>query len=63
MSKFIKVTDIRYDTDGLKVKLPKTLIFEVDDDLDPDNEIADKVSEKTGWCVSSLSWEEIQNPN
>lgn len=59
MSKIIQTYNIRYDTDGLKVKLPRKLVFEVSDDVDPEYEMADFISDKTGWCVNSFSWKEL----
>lgn len=57
----IRCFNIRYDTDGLKVKLPKELFFDNDDpDFNPDTEAADLISDKTGWCVFSFDWEEVK---
>lgn len=57
----IRCYNIRYDTDGLKVKLPKELFFESDEpDFDPHEDAADLISDKTGWCVFSFSWEEVK---
>lgn len=44
------VKNIRYDTDGFKVKLPSVLRVVVDDE----DEIADAISDQTGWCVLSF---------
>jgi hypothetical protein len=57
----IRCYNIRYDTDGLKVKLPKELFFESDEpDFDPHKEAADLISDKTSWCVFSFSLEEVK---
>lgn len=53
----IRAFNIKYDTDGLKIKLPSEMEFEVAADFDAENEIADLVSDKTGWCVYSCEWE------
>lgn len=49
------VTNIRYDTDGEKVKLPKVLIIEVpEDEHNSYNEIehyiSEEISNRTGFC-------------
>lgn len=49
--------DIKYDTDGKRVKLPKKLEFDVSDpDFSPDMDLADLISDKTGWCVNSFKF-------
>jgi hypothetical protein len=53
----IKVTDIVYDTDGESVDLPSEMIVNVDGIIDIDQEIADAISDKTGWCVGSYNYE------
>ena len=50
MSKFY-VMGIQYDTDGLEIAgLPTNLMVEADDI----EEVVDKISDKTGWLVSSV---------
>ena len=47
------VTDINYDTDGKRIKLPKTLNIEVPDDLEKDeieDFISDEISNITEYC-------------
>ena len=48
------VTDIKYDTDGEKVKLPKRLKIDVPDEITDHAEIAEHISEEisniTGYC-------------
>lgn len=59
-AKTVKVTatNIVWDTDGKKVSLPKTVTFvgvergRLNDDPDY---IADLLSDRYGWCVSSLT--------
>ena len=46
MAKKIIVTDIEYDTDGLKVKLPKTLVIEIPDVLTDKEEIEEFISDE-----------------
>ena len=56
----IKVTDIVYDTDidddssdfVLNSELPSEMIVEVDGIIDIESEIADAISDTTGWCVN-----------
>jgi hypothetical protein len=61
----IKVTDIVYDTDidddssqfVLNSDLPSEMIVEVDGIIDVESEIADAISDKTGWCVQGFNYE------
>jgi hypothetical protein len=53
----IEVTNIVYDTDGESVDLPSEMIVNVDGIIDIDQEIADAISDKTGWCVGSYNYE------
>lgn len=50
----IKVSNIKYDTDGLKVKLPKALTFIIKDGAISHNEIeniiSNNISDRTGFC-------------
>ena len=64
----VKVTDIVYDTrdicDGHKwdqneLELPSEMIVEVDGIIDIESEIADTISDKTGWCVEGYNYEII----
>ena len=55
--KQVKAFNIKYDTDGAKVKSPSELSFTVDDEFDPSMELADAISDKTGWCVISFGFE------
>lgn len=54
MARKITVSDIIYDTDGQKVKLPKTLEIEIPDDFtdkdEIENFISDEISNITGFC-------------
>ena len=52
--------NIKYDTGGHIKGLPKSIDFEVDDpDFDPAYELADLISDKTGWCVNSFQFKII----
>ena len=64
----IKVTDIVYDTDdnwaqdglGISVEdlqLPNEMIVDVDGIIDIESEIADAISDTTGWCVHGYNYE------
>lgn len=64
----VKVTDIVYDTrdicDGHKwdqneLELPSEMIVEVDGIIDIESEVADAISDKTGWCVEGYNYEII----
>lgn len=61
--KTIRAHHIQYDTDGHRIPgLKKELILEVDDDLNPEYDLADVISDKTGWCVVGFLWEEVKKP-
>ena len=49
----VRVFNIKYDTDGQNIDLPKEFIFnaEYDDDL------SDMISDETGFCVFSFEHE------
>ena len=62
----IKVTDIVYDTrdicdghqwDQNELDLPSEMIVEVDGIIDVESEIADAISDRTGWCVQGFNYE------
>jgi hypothetical protein len=62
----IKVTDIVYDTrdicdghewDQNELGLPSEMIVDVDGIIDVESEIADSISDKTGWCVEGYNYE------
>jgi len=54
----VKVTDIVYDTDGESdLDLPNGMIVEVDGIIDIESEVADAISDNTGWCVSGYNYE------
>lgn len=49
------ITDIKYDTDGAKVKLPKKMTITIPADVEKTYEgveqfISDEISNKTGFC-------------
>ena len=58
------VTDIVYDTesDGViydvtELKLPTEMEIELVGDNDVESEIADAISDRTGWCVEGFNYE------
>ena len=53
-----KVSKIQWETDGCKVKLPKTAFVEVGDDDDEDV-VVDTLSDEYGWLISGCYIEEI----
>jgi hypothetical protein len=58
----IRIFNINYDTDGQKIQLPKEIIFDqISANTDINSEIADMISDKTGFCVNSFSLEIIKN--
>ena len=59
MMKTYLCTNIKYDTDGQRVRgLPKKLVVEVENEED----IADAISDHIGWCVESLDYKESTRP-
>jgi hypothetical protein len=60
----VKVTDIVYDTesdgviyDATELKLPTEMEIELVGDNDVESEIADVISDLTGWCVQGFNYE------
>jgi hypothetical protein len=53
------LSDLPYDKSTLRLEasLPKELTFEVDSDFDPEYDLADLISDKTGYCVTDLGYE------
>lgn len=63
-SKKILFSNIKWDTDGLRVRtLPEATELEVDADLDVDLDGADALSDKYGYCVQSFDWESPKDRN
>lgn len=59
MKKYI-ITQIKWDTDGKKIKLPKTLNIEVDNDFYIEFDGADLLSDKYGFCVIDFKYREVK---
>jgi hypothetical protein len=59
MTKY-NVTDIKYDTDGEQIDLPKVLEIDVPNEFDGEDEIADYISDEisniTGFCHKGFSF-------
>ena len=56
----IKVTDIVYDTGGIvstEMNLPTEMTLIINDSVDIETDIADAISDKTGWCVEGYNYE------
>jgi len=58
----IKVTDIVYDTesDGVihtDLNLPNEMTLIIEGDVDIEDEIANVISDNTGWCVQGYNYE------
>lgn len=50
----VEVYDIKWDTDGKKVNLPDSYrLFVQSDEIE---NLADKLSDKLGWCVKDFNW-------
>jgi len=50
----VEVCDIKWDTDGKKVNLPDSYrLFVQSDEIE---NLADKLSDKFGWCVKDFNW-------
>jgi hypothetical protein len=57
-----EVTNIKYDTDGEEIDLPKLLNIEVPSGLDEeetDEYVSDKISEETGFCHKGFSMRKL----
>jgi hypothetical protein len=55
-----RVYDIDFDTDGEEIDdLPTEMQVEYDGD-EPAMELADVISDKTGWCVNSFQFEAVE---
>ncbi len=60
-SRKVRAFNIKYDTDEEEVDLPAEIVFEnVSEDVDLEEEIANMISDKTGWCVSSVEYEIVK---
>lgn len=62
----IKITNIKWDTDGQKVKLPKEELYEIDGDYLIDvleDDMNDYLSDKYGYCMDSYNCEIVEEPN
>jgi uncharacterized protein (UPF0305 family) len=62
----IRIFDIKWDTtdeddynakEVEKLQLPAEYVAEVDEDFNPDDECADLLSDKWGYCVKGCSYE------
>lgn len=55
-----KVFDIHWETDGHDwemLQLPQEVALSLDDEDDPENSLADRLSDIFGWLVNSLDYE------
>jgi hypothetical protein len=57
-SQTVLVYDITWDTDGEDVDLPSEATLDIDGENDEEirDQIADKLSDQTGWCVGSFDF-------
>lgn len=55
----VRITDIVWDTDGEQVNLPEEVTVDTAAEgiEDPEAQIADWLSDRYGWCVTSFSQE------
>ncbi len=54
-----RVFDIIYDGESADVNLPSTMVLGLDADAAPETELADAISDVTGWCVTSFRFEAV----
>ena len=57
-----KVFDIHWETDGFDWKvleLPQEVSLTLDDEDDPDEALADKLSDTFGWLVNAFDYESV----
>lgn len=55
-----KITNIDWDTDKLDIDLPTEKIITIEESVeDIYQELADRLSDETAYCVNSFSFEEI----
>lgn len=60
----IRITNIDWDTDGKHVSnLPIEILVDFEDEFDPEQEIADWLSDHFGWLVHGANYEEIEEPS
>ncbi len=63
--KVVRLFDIQWDTDGQdpdELGLPNEQIAVVDDDWTPEDDAADWLSDRYGFCVKACSFETIAEP-
>jgi hypothetical protein len=63
--KIVRLFNIQWDTDGEpadELGLPSELIAVVDDDWTPEDEAADLLSDRYGYCVKGCSFTVLSNP-
>jgi hypothetical protein len=64
--KVVRLFDIRWDTDGedpVDLGLPDEHIAVVDDDWTPEEDAADLLADKYGFCVEGCSFKVLTNPH
>ena len=52
----VEAYDIDWDTDGEKVKLPKSVKLMMNPSEDISETISDRLSDQTGWCANTFRW-------
>ena len=59
--RIIRAFNIIFDTDGIEVDdLSDEYFFEVEEEkFDADEELADLISDETGWCVKCYNYEVV----
>lgn len=57
----IKFKNIKYETDGQKIKLPRAIELDVLPDINIEEEGADMISNETGFLVNSFEYEVIKD--
>lgn len=65
MNKNFLCTDIQWDTDGIYLSLPKSVLFVncslPDDEDEVEDFLSDKLTDAVGFCHSGFKHEEVMN--
>ena len=56
-----RVFNIKYDTDGQEIDLPTELFLTTEDRDEPEDELADLISDSTGFCHKGFEYEKTDS--
>lgn len=56
----IRTYNIDYETDGESIDLPKELFFDVNEDFEADNQLANLISDETGYLVKGFQFDKVK---